>query len=67
MVQKGYAAAMFFLNHYGKNEFYTKQLERDYGNTAYATIRTSVQKSAERGCSDAKNTPADLNTEFGIM
>lgn len=34
----------FILSTYGRNEFSTKQLEKDYGNVAYATIRTFVLK-----------------------
>lgn len=49
ITEKEHALWEFVLNHYGKNEFSTKQLERDYGNAAYATIRTFVQKFAERG------------------
>ncbi len=50
----------FVLNHYGKNEFSTKQLEKDFGDAAYATIRTFVQKFAERGllqCRKYSNRP----------
>lgn len=49
ITEKEHALWEFVLNHYGKNEFSTKQLERDYENAAYATIRTFVQKFAERG------------------
>ena len=34
----------FVLSAYGKNEFSTKQLEKDFGNAAYATIRSFVLK-----------------------
>ncbi|MBR5228784.1 MAG: Fic family protein, partial [Firmicutes bacterium] len=34
----------FILLHYGENEFSTKQLEKDFGNCAYATIRAFVLK-----------------------
>lgn len=34
----------FVLSAYGMGEFSTKQLERDYGKAAYATIRTFVRK-----------------------
>lgn len=34
----------FVLSAYGMTEFSTKQLERDFGNAAYATIRTFVRK-----------------------
>ena len=34
----------FVLSAYGKSEFSTKQLEKDFGNAAYATIRSFVLK-----------------------
>ena len=34
----------FALSAYGQNEFSTKQLERDFQNAAYATIRSFVLK-----------------------
>lgn len=34
----------FVLNHYGRDEFSTKQLEKDFANAAYATIRSFVLK-----------------------
>ncbi|KAF0092396.1 MAG: hypothetical protein FD141_580 [Fusobacteria bacterium] len=34
----------YALSAYGDNPFSTKQLEKDFGNAAYATIRTFVQK-----------------------
>ena len=34
----------FVLSHYGTDEFSTKQLERDFGAAAYATIRSFVRK-----------------------
>lgn len=37
----------FVLSAYGTNEFSTKQLERDFGNAAYATIRSFVLKFSE--------------------
>ena len=36
----------------GYNEFSTKQLEKDFGNAAYATIRGFVLKFAEFGILD---------------
>ena len=39
----------FVLSAYGNNEFSTKQLERDFGNAAYATIRGFVLKFEELG------------------
>lgn len=37
----------FVLSAYGQNEFSTKQLEKDFGNAAYATIRSFVLKFTE--------------------
>ena len=34
----------YVLSAYGNEEFTTKRLERDFGNAAYATIRTFVMK-----------------------
>ena len=39
----------FVLSAYGQNEFSTKQLEKDYGNAAYATIRGFVLKLEKLG------------------
>lgn len=39
----------FVLSHYGKEEFSTKQLERDFANCAYATIRSFVLKLSKAG------------------
>lgn len=39
----------FVLSAYGSSEFSTKQLERDFGNAAYATIRGFVLKFEELG------------------
>ena len=39
----------FVLSHYGTDPFSTKQLERDFGNAAYATIRGFVLKFEELG------------------
>lgn len=39
----------FVLSRYGKDEFSTKMLERDYGNVAYATVRNFVLKFEELG------------------
>lgn len=39
----------FVMSAYGTNEFSTKQLEKDFGNAAYATIRTFVMKFEEKG------------------
>lgn len=39
----------FVCSTYGKAEFSTKQLEKEYGNAAYATIRTFVLKFSELG------------------
>lgn len=39
----------FVLSAYGTDEFSTKQLERDFGHAAYATIRSFVLKFEKRG------------------
>ncbi|NLB78035.1 MAG: Fic family protein, partial [Clostridiaceae bacterium] len=39
----------YVLSAYGSNEFSTKQLERDFGNAAYATIRGFVLKFEKLG------------------
>ena len=39
----------FVLSHYGIDEFSTKQLEKDFGDAAYATIRSFVLKFEELG------------------
>jgi len=39
----------FVLSAYGNNEFSTKQLERDFGHAAYATIRSFVLKFEKMG------------------
>ena len=39
----------FVLSYYGLNEFSTKQLEKDFGDAAYATIRSFVLKFEEIG------------------
>ena len=39
----------FVLSFYGTNEFSTKQLEKDFGDAAYATIRGFVLKFEELG------------------
>ncbi len=39
----------YVLSAYGTNEFSTKQLEKDYKNVAYATIRSFVLKLESRG------------------
>ena len=39
----------FVLSAYGEAEFSTKQLEKDFGNAAYATIRSFVLKFEQLG------------------
>lgn len=60
ITEKEHALWNFVLNRYGKNEFSTKQLEKDYGNAAYATIRSFVLKFEQRGllsCKKYANRP----------
>ena len=39
----------FVISCYGTDEFSTKQLEKDFGNAAYATIRSFVLKLEKLG------------------
>ncbi len=43
----------FVISYYGEEEFSTKQIERDFGKCAYATIRSFVLKLTEYGIFDA--------------
>jgi Fic family protein len=45
----------YVLSAYGNTPFSTKQLERDFGNAAYATIRAFVQKFARLGLLHAQS------------
>jgi len=45
----------YVLSAYGTNEFSTKQLEKDYKNAAYATIRTFVLKLESEGLLSSQN------------
>ena len=45
----------YVLSAYGTEEFTTKQLEKDFRNAAYATIRTFVMKFHEMGLMAARN------------
>lgn len=49
LTEKEKALWQFVLSNYGTDEFSTKQLERDFGNAAYATIRSFVLKAEELG------------------
>ena len=44
----------FVLSTYGGDGFTTKQLEKDFGDAAFATIRKFVQKFSEFGLLDAQ-------------
>ena len=44
----------YVLSAYGAEEFTTKQLEKDFRNAAYATIRTFVMKFHEMGLLTAR-------------
>lgn len=55
ITEKEHALWNYVLNHYGKNEFSTKQLEKDFGGAAYATIRTFVQKFQRLGLLEYRN------------
>ena len=54
----------FVLSAYGQNEFSTKQLEKDFGNAAYATIRSFVLKFSDLGLLTA--TPYGNRTKYSI-
>lgn len=54
----------FVLSNYGSSEFSTKQLEKDFGNAAYATIRTFVLKLTEYGLLEAH--PYGSRTKYCI-
>lgn len=45
----------FVLAAYGKDEFSTKKLEKDYGHAAYATIRSFVLKFTDLGLLGLEN------------
>lgn len=49
VTEKEHALWQFILSAYGNTEFSTKQLERDFGNAAYATIRSFVLKFEKMG------------------
>lgn len=49
ITQKETELWQFVLSSYGTGEFSTKQLEKDFGNAAYATIRSFVLKFEELG------------------
>ena len=51
----------YVLSAYGAEEFTTKQLEKDFRNAAYATIRTFVMKFHEMGLLTARKAPAHGN------
>ena len=49
VTEKEKALWEFVLSAYGDAEFSTKQLEKDFGNAAYATIRSFVLKFEKLG------------------
>ena len=49
VTEKEKALWEFLLSAYGEAEFSTKQLEKDFGNAAYATIRSFVLKFERLG------------------
>ena len=49
MTEKENALWQFVLSAYGDDEFSTKQLEKDFGAAAYATIRSFVLKFEKLG------------------
>ena len=50
----------FVLSCYGTAEFSTKQLEKDFGDAAYATIRSFVLKFKDLGLLSAVNYGARI-------
>ena len=54
ITEKEAALWRFVLSAYGGAEFSTKQLERDFGNAAYATIRGFVLKFEKLGLLQSK-------------
>lgn len=48
----------FVLNHYGQDAFSSKQLEKDFGQAAYATIYKFLQKFRQFGLLEASNLSA---------
>jgi len=53
--EKEIALWNYVLAAYGVNEFSTKQLERDFGDAAYATIRSFVLKFSDMGLLEKEN------------
>ena len=49
VTEKEHALWQFILSAYGNEEFSTKQLEKDFGSAAYATIRSFVLKFEKLG------------------
>ena len=49
ITEKEHALWNYVLSAYGTSQFSTKQLEKDYGDAAYATIRSFVQKFERLG------------------
>ena len=49
ITEKEKALWEFILSFYGQAEFSTKQLERDFADAAYATIRSFVMKFEQMG------------------
>ena len=49
LTAKEVALWQFVISCYGTEEFSTKQLEKDFGNAAYATIRSFVLKLEKLG------------------
>ena len=52
----------FVLSAYGNGEFSTKQLERDFGNAAYATILSFVLKFEKLGLLQSQSMATGSNT-----
>lgn len=65
ITEKEHALWQFVLTAYADQPFSTKQLEKDFGNAAYATIRGFVLKSTELGLSRA--TKFSTQTKYQVI
>ena len=63
VTEKEQALWHFVLTAYGSSEFSTKQLEKAFGNAAYATIRGFVLKFENWDCCEQQDMATESNTE----
>ena len=64
ITQKENELFQFVLSRYGMGEFSTKQLEKDFGNCAYATIRSFVLKLTKEGI--LEQHPYGIRNKYSI-